>query len=313
MPIVQRFVENMVGKKIQRGIDPMECVAMGAAIQGAVLSGEVKDVLSARRYAAVLGHRDARRHRHQAHRAEHHHPDPEVADILHGSDNQPAVEIHILQGEREMAADNVSLGKVPAHRHPAGAEGRAADRGHLRHRRQRHHQRQRQGPGHRQGAEDHHHRRPRSCPRTRSRRSVKEAERFSEEDKKRREKVETINQADTLIYTTEKTLVEQTDKISAEEKEKVQKAIAELKEAMKGEDLANLKAKIDALTKEMYGISTRFYAEASKKPGSSRRSRDNGGQQGPQGRRPAKGSSRKGGKGDYRDADYKIVDEDEKK
>ncbi len=142
--------------------------------------------------------------------------------------------------------------------------------------------------------------------------SVKEAERFSEDDKKRREKIETINQADTLIYTTEKTLVEQTDKISAEEREKVQKAITELKEAMKGEDLANLKAKIEALTKDMYAISTRLYSEASKKAGEQHAQGPGG--QGPQGAGPEEAQGQQeNGKGEYRDADYKIVDEDEKK
>ena len=108
-------------------------------------------------------------------------------------------------------------------------------------------------------------------------------------------------------------MIEQTEKISSDEKEKVQKAISELKEAMKGQDIAVIKAKVDALTKEMYGISTRLYSEASKKAGEQQAQGPGG--QGPQGAGPeeGQGQQQEGGKGEYRDADYKIVDEDEKK
>jgi len=313
MPIVQRFVENMVGRKIQRGMDPMECVAMGAAIQGAVLSGEVKDVLLLDVTPLSLGIETLGGIATKLIDRNTTIPTRKSQIFSTASDNQPAVEIHIVQGERDMAPDNVSLGRfqltgiMPAPRgvpqievsFDIDANGilnvSAKDLG--------------------TGKEQ-------KITITSSKKlskdeiehSVKEAQRFSEDDKKRREKIETINQADTLIYTTEKTLVEQTEKISSDEKEKVQKAISELKEAMKGADIAVIKAKVDALTKEMYSISTRLYSEASKKAGEQQHAQGPGAQ-GPQDAGPeeGQGQQQEGGKGDYRDADYKIVDEDEKK
>jgi molecular chaperone DnaK len=136
-------------------------------------------------------------------------------------------------------------------------------------------------------------------------RAIKEAERFAEDDKKRRVKVDLMNQSDSLIYNTEKMLVEHSDKVSSEEREKIQKAIEELKEANKGGDASAIKSKIDALTKEMYAVSERVYSEASKKAQ---------GQQGQQGQQAAGGpppsDDGKGGKDGYVDADYKIVDDD---
>jgi molecular chaperone DnaK len=311
MPIIQRFVENMVGRKIQRGMDPMECVAMGAAIQGAVLSGEVKDVLLLDVTPLSLGIETLGGIATKLIDRNTTIPTRKSQIFSTASDNQPAVEIHIVQGERDMAGDNVSLGRfqltgiMPAPRGVPQIEvSFDIDANGILN----------------VSAKDLGTSKEQKITITSSKKlskdeiekSVKEAERFSEEDKKRREKIETINQADTLIYTTEKTLVEQTDKISAEEREKVQKAITELKEAMKGEDQTNLKAKIDALTKEMYAISTRLYSEASKKAGEQHAPGPGG--QGPQGAGPEEAQGgQENGKGDYRDADYKIVDEDEKK
>jgi len=313
MPIVQRFVENMVGRKIQRGMDPMECVAMGAAIQGAVLSGEVKDVLLLDVTPLSLGIETLGGIATKLIDRNTTIPTRKSQIFSTASDNQPAVEIHIVQGERDMAPDNVSLGRfqltgiMPAPRgvpqievsFDIDANGilnvSAKDL----------------GTGKEQKITI---TSSKKLSKDEIEKSVKEAERFSEDDKKRREKIETINQADTLIYTTEKTLVEQTEKISSDEKEKVQKAITELKEAMKGADIAAIKAKVDALTKEMYSISTRLYSEASKKAGEQQQAQGPGGQ-GPQGAGPedGQGQQQEGGKGGYRDADYKIVDEDEKK
>jgi molecular chaperone DnaK len=312
MPIVQRFVENMVGRKIQRGMDPMECVAMGAAIQGAVLSGEVKDVLLLDVTPLSLGIETLGGIATKLIDRNTTIPTRKSQIFSTASDNQPAVEIHIVQGERDMAPDNVSLGRfqltglMPAPRgvpqievsFDIDANGilnvSAKDL----------------GTGKEQKITI---TSSKKLSKDEIEKSVKEAERFSEDDKKRREKIETINQADTLIYTTEKTLVEQTEKISSDEKEKVQKAITELKEAMKGGDIAVIKAKVDALTKEMYSISTRLYSEASKKAGEQQQAQGPGGQ-GPQGApNEEQGQQQQNGKGEYRDADYKIVDEDEKK
>ena len=301
MPVVQRFVESHVGKKIQRGVDPMECVAMGAAIQGAVLSGEVKDVLLLDVTPLSLGIETLGGVATRLIERNTTIPTRKSQIFSTATDNQPGVEIHIVQGEREMAADNVSLGKfqltgiLPAPRgvpqievtFDIDANGivnvSAKDL----------------GTGKEQKITI---TAAKKMSKEEVERAVKEAEGFAEEDKRRREKVEAINQADTLVYSTEKMLVEHADKVSTEEREKIQKAIADLKEATKGDDLANIKAKTEALTKEMYTVSARVYAEASKK------AQEQQGQQSAGGSPPP--DEGKGGKGDYMDADYKIVDDD---
>jgi molecular chaperone DnaK len=300
MPIVQRFVESVVGKKIQRGIDPMECVSMGAAIQGAVLAGEVKDILlldvtplslsveTLGGIATRLIERNTTI------------PTRKSQVFSTAADYQSSVEIHIVQGEREMAADNVSLGKFqltgipPAPRGVPQIEGTydidangiinvsAKDLG--------------------TGKEQ-------KITITASTKlskdeidkMVKEAEQFSEEDKKRKEKVETLNHADTLLYTTDRSLVELGDKVTAEEREKVKKAQDELRESMKGEDISAIKAKMDGLVKEMSIVSTRIYQAAAAEQQAATQQQT---QQAP----PEPDKKDKGDKGDFTDADYHIVD-----
>ena len=309
MPIVQHFVEGLVGKKIQRGVDPMECVAMGAAIQGAVLSGEVKDVLLLDVTPLSLGIETLGGIATKLIDRNTTIPTRKSQVFSTASDNQSSVEIHIVQGEREMAADNISLGKfsltgiMPAPRgipqievtFDLDANGilnvGAKDK----------------GTGKEQKITI---TSSKKMPKEEVEKAIKEAERFAEEDKKRKEKVEIINQSDTLIYTTEKTLVEQSDKISSDERDKVQKAVNELKEAVKGGEVGTIKSKIEALTKEMYQISTRIYSEASKQGAQSP-----DGQQGQQagGQAQQEPGQQPSEQGDYVDADYKIVDDDEKK
>jgi molecular chaperone DnaK len=305
MPIVQRFVEMMVGRKIQRGIDPMECVSMGAAIQGAVLSGEVKDILlldvtplslsveTLGGIATKLIERNSTI------------PTRKSQVFSTAADYQPSVEIHIVQGEREMAADNVSLGKFQLSGIPPAPRGvpqievtydidangiisvSAKDL----------------GTGKEQKititASN-------KLSKDEISKMVNQAEQFSEEDKKRKEKVEMLNQADTLLYTTDKTLVELGDKISAEEREKVKKASDELREVVKGDDQAAIKAKMDALMKEMSTVSTRIYQEAAAaQQAAGAQQADQEQQQAPP---PGDDKKDKGGKGDFTDADYHIVD-----
>jgi len=311
MPVVQHFVEGLVGKKIQRGVDPMECVAMGAAIQGAVLSGEVKDVLLLDVTPLSLGIETLGGIATKLIDRNTTIPTRKSQVFSTASDNQPAVEIHIVQGEREMAADNISLGKfsltgiMPAPRgipqievtFDLDANGilnvGAKDK----------------GTGKEQKITI---TSSKKMPKEEVEKAIKEAERFAEDDKKRKEKVEVINQSDALIYTTEKTLVEQSDKISSDERDKVQKAVNELKEAVKGGELEAIKSKVEALTKEMYQISTRIYSEASKQ-GAQNQGGNQGQQAGEQGQREQGQQTPGTGQDDYVDADYKIVDDDEKK
>ncbi|MDW5561906.1 MAG: molecular chaperone DnaK [Methanomassiliicoccus sp.] len=303
MPIVQRFVEAMVGRKIQRGIDPMECVSMGAAIQGAVLAGEVKDILlldvtplslsveTLGGIATKLIERNTTI------------PTRKSQVFSTAADYQSSVEIHIVQGEREMAADNVSLGKFQLSGIPPAPRGipqievtydidangiisvSAKDL----------------GTGKEQKititASN-------KLSKDEITKMVHQAEEFSEEDKKRKEKVETLNQADTLLYTTDKSLVELGDKITAEEREKVKKASDELREAMKADDPENLKAKMDILMKEMSAVSTRIYQEAA----AAQQAAGAQGAEQPQQAPPSDDKKDKGEKGDFTDADYHIVD-----
>ncbi len=296
MPIVQRFLETTIGKKIQRGVDPMECVAMGAAIQGAVLSGEVKDVLlldvtplslsieTLGGVATKLIDRNTTI------------PTRKSQIFSTAADNQTSVEINILQGEREMAVGNISLGKFQLMGIPSAPRGipqievtfdidangilqvSAKDLG--------------------TGKEQ-------SITITASTKlspdeideAVKQAEQFAEEDKKRREKVEAINQADSLIYSTEKTLEEFGDKVTSEEKEKLLAAIEDLRKVIGDEDIEKVKELTESLSKEMYAVSSRIYQQVAQEQAAQQQAQ----QQAP----PSDEAE-----GDYVDADYKIVDEE---
>jgi molecular chaperone DnaK len=308
MPIVQKFVESVVGKKVQHGIDPMECVAMGAAIQGAVLAGEVKDVLLLDVTPLSLGIETLGGIFTKLIERNTTIPTRKSQIFSTASDNQPAVEIHVLQGEREMAAGNTSLGKfsllgiLPAPRGVPQIEVTFdIDANGIMH----------------VSAKDLGTGKQQAITITAStklakddiNRMVAEAEKYAEEDKQRKEMVETLNQADTMVYTSEKTLVEAGDKITAEEREKAQKAVSELKEAMKGKDTSAIKSKMEALTKEMYAISTRVYQEAAQKAGGQQQ----GGQQSGPAAEEKQDEGKQGQGGDYVDADYKIVDDDQKK
>ncbi|MFP4169828.1 MAG: molecular chaperone DnaK [Methanomassiliicoccales archaeon] len=296
MPLVQRFLEREVGKKIQRGIDPMECVAMGAAIQGAVLSGEVKDVLLLDVTPLSLGIETLGGVTTKLIERNTTIPTKKSQIFSTAADNQTTVEIHVVQGEREMAADNTSLGRFQLTGIPPAPRGvpqievtfdidadgilnvHAQDK----------------GTGKEQSitieasnklSEDD------------IENMVKQAEQYAEEDKKRREKVEIQNQADSMIYTTEKTLEELGDKISQEERNNIESARDDLKSAMQSDDAEQIKQKTEALSKAVQQVSSRIYQEAA--------------QQAQQQQSQQSEQSQSGDEGDYVDADYKIVDDEE--
>ena len=168
IPKIQEIVKEFFGKEPNRSVNPDEVVAIGAAIQGGVLGGEVKDVLlldvtplslgieTLGGVTTVLIPRNTTI------------PTKKSEVFSTAEDNQTTVEIHVLQGERQMARRQPDHRQVPAHRDSARSAGHAAGRGHVRHRRQRHPARVGQGQGHRQGAEDPHRGLDRACPMPRS-------------------------------------------------------------------------------------------------------------------------------------------------
>ena len=262
IPAVQEAVKKITGKEGFKGINPDECVAVGAAIQAGVLTGDVKGLLLLDVTPPVPGHRDHGRRVHPPDRAKHHHPRPEEPDLLHRRGQPDLRGGQRPQGEREMAAANKSLGRFHLDGIAPRPPGRASDRGDLRHRRQRHRQRLRQGPGHRQGAAHHHHllhqhvqgghltgpsrRRSSTPPRTpgsrRPWRPATPATRWSTQ--------------------AEKTLSDMGDKIPADDKSKVQSGIDKLKEALKGEDTAAIKAATEELQQAFYAVSEKLYQQA---------------------------------------------------
>ncbi|MEM2868875.1 MAG: molecular chaperone DnaK [Thermoplasmata archaeon] len=307
MPIVQRFVEEYLGKKVERGVDPMECVAMGAAIQGAILAGEVKDIVLLDVTPLSLGVETLGGVFTKIIERNTTIPTEKSQIFTTASDNQSTVEIHVLQGERPMAADNTSLGVFHLVGIPPAPRGipqikvtfkidangilnvSAKDL----------------GTGNEQAITI---TASTKLSKEQIERMIKEAEQFAEEDKKKKERVETKNQAESLIYSTEKLLKEMGDKASKEEKEKVQAALERLKDALKGDDIEKIKAASEEVTTSLHGVTTRMYQQAAAQAAEERRKKERG----------ASPSEEKGEEADRKkraddgktvDAEYKVVDE----
>ncbi|MGD0818328.1 MAG: Hsp70 family protein, partial [Methanomassiliicoccales archaeon] len=302
MPLVQRFIEKVVGKKIQRGVDPMECVAMGAAIQAAVLSGEVKDVLLLDVTPLSLGIETLGSVSTKLIERNTTIPTRKSQVFSTAADGQNSVEIHVLQGEREMAANNTSLGRFMLSGIPPAPRGVPQievtfdiDANGIIN----------------VSAKDLGTQKKTAITITAStklskdeiEKMVHDAEAFAADDKKNRERVDTVNQADNLIYTTEHALQELGATATNEERVNVENAIADLKSEIPKGETANIKAKMEALSKIFYAISARVYQNVQRE--------QQPGQQGPQPGQQS-GQSKQNEDGTI-DAEYKIVDEDEKK
>ena len=261
IPAVQEAVKSFMGKEPFKGINPDECVAIGAAIQGGVLGGDVKDIVLLDVTPLSLGIETMGGVFNRIIDRNTTIPVKKSQIYSTAADNQTSVEIHVLQGERDMAAGNTTLGRfildgiTPAPRgipqievtFDIDANGivnvTATDKG--------------------TGKEQH-------ITITSSTnmskedidRAVKDAEKFAAEDKKQKEAVEAKNHADSLIFQSEKTLAELGDKVTEDEKAPVTAAIEKLKETVKSGDTEAIKADTEALEKSFYAISEKLYAQA---------------------------------------------------
>ncbi|MBE6081311.1 MAG: molecular chaperone DnaK [Tissierellaceae bacterium] len=296
-PAVQEAVKKLIGKDPSKGVNPDECVAVGAAIQGGVLSGDVKDLLLLDVTPLSLGIETMGGVSTRLIERNTTIPTRKSQVFTTAADGQTAVDIHVLQGERPMAADNVTLGRFQLSGIPPAPRGvpqievtfdidangivnvSAKDLG--------------------TGKEQ-------RITITAStnlnedeiKKKVKEAERFSEEDKKKKEGIEIRNNADSLVYQTEKTMKDMEGKISQDEKTKIEGKLQELKKALEGTDNDEIKKKSEELTTAFYSVSQKMYEQASKN-------------QTNQGTQSNSGDG--GKKDDVVDADYEVVDDDDKK
>ncbi len=288
IPAVQTAVQNFIGKEPHKGINPDECVAIGASIQAGVLSGDVEDLVLLDVTPLSLGIETMGGVFTKLIDRNTTIPTKKSQVFSTAADNQTSVEVHVLQGEREMAAYNKTLGRFTLSNIPPAPRGvpqievtfdidangivnvSAKDLG--------------------TGAEQ-------KITITSSTnlsdadidKAVKEAEKYAEEDKKKKEEVDVRNNADSLVYQTEKTLGELGDKISADEKASVQTEVDKLKELLKASplDTEAVKAQTDTVQKSFYSISEKLYAQAQQaqqaQQGAAQGQQAGGAQQGPGG------------------------------
>ena len=308
IPAVQEAVKKVTGKEPFKGINPDECVAVGASIQAGVLTGEVKDVLlldvtplslsieTLGGVATRLIERNTTI------------PTKKSQIFSTAADNQTAVDIHVLQGEREMAADNITLGRFQLSGIPAAPRGipqievtfdidangivnvSAKDLG--------------------TGKEQ-------KITITSSsklsdeeiQQKVKEAEQYAEADKQKKAAIEARNQAETLVYETEKTLKELEGKISEDEKNQVIAAKEALSKALEGNDTEDIKAKTEALTSQFHALSAKLYQQAQQAQGAQGAQGFDPNNMGNMGGAGFNGGAQQSGPDNVVDADFEVVDD----
>lgn len=301
IPAVQEAIKHILGKEPDKGINPDECVAIGAAIQAGVLVGDVKDVLLLDVTPLSLGIETMGGVFTKIIERNTTIPTEGKQIFSTAVDNQPSVDVHVLQGEREMAADNKTLGRFELTGIPAAPRGvprievafnidangivnvSAKDL----------------GTGKEQQITI---TSSSGLDQSEIDRMVKEAAAHEAEDKKRKEAIEAKNNADSLVYQAEKTLKEAGDKADQAKVSEVKDKIAALKEAMKGDDIEQIKSASEALTKPLYELSGDMYKQAEAQQQAAQQSA---------------GQEQTGGNADQADdnvvdADYKVVDDDQK-
>ncbi len=300
MPLVRKTVEDVMGKTAERGVDPMEAVAIGAAIQGGVLAGEVKDILLLDVTPLSLGVETLGGIMTKVVEKNTTIPTKRTQVFSTAADFQTAVTIHVLQGERAMASDNISLGMFNLGGIPPAPRGvpqvevtfeidasgilnvSAKDLG--------------------TGKEA-------KITITASsklskeakEKMVKDAEQYADQDKKKMEEAQLLNEADSLLYTTEKTKTDLAGKISQDDVGKIDSAARDLRKAIDTKDTAEIKSKSEALRKILQDVGTSVYEQASQQSQGSQ-----------QGGAPSGGAGGPPGDGNVTDAQYKVVDEEKK-
>ena len=258
MPIVKKFVEDIMGKKVESGVDPMECVAIGASIQGAVLAGEVKGIVLLDVTPLTLSIETLGGVATPLISANTTIPTKKSQVFSTAADNQTAVEIIIVQGERPMAKDNTSLGRFMLDGIPPAPRGMPQievafdidSNGILN-----------------VNAKDLATNKQRGITITSStklskeeiNRMKEEAKKYEEEDKKKKEEIETINGGESLAYSTEKTLADYGDKIPQDIKDNINGKLKELKDEIQNKNIDGIKEKMDVLTKEIQKIGEYMY------------------------------------------------------
>jgi molecular chaperone DnaK len=302
MPVVQKFISDIIGKKVESGVDPMECVAMGAAIQAGVLEGDVKDVLLLDVTPLSLGIETLGEVFTKLIERNTTIPTKRNQIFSTAAESQTSVEIHVLQGERAMAKDNTTLGRFTLVGIPPAPRGipqidvtfdidangiihvSAKDL----------------GTGQEQKITI-------TAPHKLSEDEIKgkmdEASQFEEADKKAKELIELKNQADTMVYTIEKSLSDLGDKVSEDKRNIINDKITRTREAISSDDHDQIQSAVDELTKEMQEISTMVYEQMAKEQQETQQTEGEA--------EPQAGEAKDDD--DVVDAEYEVVEEDNKK